>query len=140
VHAENDEKVEEDDRERYRKEVVALGEKLGRALPSARSGPAEQAIWEVYAGTEKLIAVLKLRLDYETPGVFAELPKASDPVKLLEDACEVLSKGAEEISRGNLIESIETLRTARNALRSYLTERQKSATKRVRNLRGEPPV
>ncbi len=64
--------MSEADRERYRKDVLSLAERLSGAGD-------ENAVWDVYAGTEKLIAVLKFRLDYETPGVFTKLPDASDP-------------------------------------------------------------
>jgi hypothetical protein len=123
--------VDEFDRQRYRDEVISLAERLAGA-------DAENAVWDVYAGTEKLIAILKFRLDYETPGVFTRLPDASDPAKLLKDAGELLSKASDEIARGRLVLSIGTLRKARNNLRSYLTDRRKSATRRERKARGEP--
>jgi len=81
---------------------------------------------------------MKFSLDYETPGVFATLPDASDPAKLLRDARELLSKAADEISKGRLVESIGTLRKARNGLRSYLIEKRKSVIKSQRRPRGEP--
>jgi hypothetical protein len=96
----------------------------------------EDEVWEVYAGAEKLIAILKFRLDYETPGVFTKLPDASDPARLIEDASELLARSAQEIGRGSLVESVETLRKARNNLRSYLTERRTSATRAARKARG----
>ena len=96
-------------------------------------GDDEDAVWGVYAGTERLIAILRFRLDYETPGVFAELPDAGDLTRLLEDARELLLVASEEIAQGRLIESIATLRKARNGLRSYLTEIRRSATRREGN-------
>jgi hypothetical protein len=129
------------ERDGYNEEVVSLRKRLADALPSAGGGePVEQAVWEVYAGTEKLIAVLKFRLDYETPGVFTKLPGASDPVKLVKDASELLSRAAEQIGEGRLVDSIETLRKARNNLRSYLTEKKKSATRAQRKERSNSAV
>jgi acyl-CoA reductase-like NAD-dependent aldehyde dehydrogenase len=110
------------ERESYRKEVVSLAERLAAA-------GAEAAVWEVYARTERLIASLKFRLDYETPGVFTTLPDASDRAKLLRAARELLSEAAEQIAEGELVASIGTLRKARNELRSYLSEIRKSATR-----------
>jgi hypothetical protein len=130
--------VEEADRERYRREAVSINAELTAAIPSRGTEEGELAIWRAYAGTEKLIAVLKFRLDYETPGAFTKLPDASDPEKLLEDATGLLSRSAEEISEGALAESIETLRKARNDLRSYLTERRRSATRAQRRSRRKP--
>jgi len=121
------------DLQRYREEVLALERKLAEALSSPGAGVSEQAVWEAYAGTEKLIAVLKFRLDYETPGVFTKLPEPSDPAKLLEGARELLSMAADEISARKGVKAIETLRKARNELRSYLTDKRKSATRRTRS-------
>ena len=106
----------------------------------ARAEVEESAVWAAYAGTEKLIAVLKFRLDYETPGVFTNLPDASDPEKLVSDARKFLSKSAEEISRGRVVESIETLRKARNNLRSYLAEKRKLAYREGRKSHVRPPA
>ena len=123
--------MDEVDRERYRDVVVSLAERLTGA-------DSEKEVWDVYTGTEKLIAIMKFTLDYETPGVFARLPDASDPTKLLRDAREHLSKAADEISKGRLFESIGTLRKARNGLRSYLIEKRKSVIKSRRSPRSEP--
>jgi len=100
----------------------------------------ERTVWEVYAGTEKLIAVLKFRLDYETPGVFTKLPDASEPVALLEEATALLSRAGDELSARKLVEAVETLRRARNNLRSYLTDKRKSATRTYKRARGIPPT
>ena len=100
----------------------------------------ERTVWEVYSGTEKLIAVLKFRLDYETPGVFTKLPDASRPVVLLNEASALLSKAGEELSSRKLVVAVETLRRARNNLRSYLTDKSKSATKASKAARGNPPM
>jgi len=124
--------VDEVDRERYRKDVLSLKERL------AGFDPEEQEIWEVYAATEKLIAILKFRLDYETPGVVTKLPEAGDRAKLLEASRELLSKAADEISKGRLVESIGTLRKARNGLRRYLIEKRRSVIKSRTSPRSEP--
>ena len=100
----------------------------------------ETTIWEVYAGTEKLVAVVKFRLDYETPGVFTNLPDASDPVALLGEAAALLSRAGDELSMRKLVEAVETLRRARNNLRSYLTDRRKSATRPEKRTRGRRPT
>jgi len=111
------------DRERYGRDVLSQVRRLETPEPDT-----EKTVWEVYAATEKLIAVLKFRLDYETPGVFAKLPSAADPAELLEGARALLSRAAAEIDRGELVPSVETLRKARNNLRSYLKDKRKSAT------------
>jgi hypothetical protein len=128
-----DEKVDEADRKRYRDEVLSFAGML------AGGDDLEKAVWDAYEGTERLIAVLKFRLDYETPGVFTRLPDASDPAKLLAGARESLAKAAGQISKGRLVESIGTLRKARNGLRSYLIDKRKSVIK-SRSPHGAPPA
>jgi hypothetical protein len=122
------EKVKEADRERYSREVALLGARLADAISSGGAVD-EGAVWEVYSRVEMLIAVLKFRLDYETPGVFTRLPDAKDPLRLLENARELLSKSEGEISGLRLVDAVETLRSARNDLRSYLTAKRKAATR-----------
>jgi len=129
--------VREPDRVRYQKEAVSLQKLLVVAL-SAPAAIDEQSVWEVYARTEKLIAVLKFRLDYETPGAFTKLPDAGEPVALLEEAGALLSRAGNEISVRKLVEAVETLRRARNNLRSYLTDKRKSATKADKRARSSP--
>jgi hypothetical protein len=80
--------------------------------------------------------VLKFRLDYETPGVFTKLPDSGEPVHLLEEAGALLSRAGNEISERKLVEAVETLRRARNNLRSYLTEKSRSATRVDKRARG----
>ncbi len=123
----------EADRERYRREVLSLAGRL--EAPDAET---EDTVWQVYAATEKLIAVLKFRLDYETPGVFAKLPDAGPPAKLVEDARGLLSKAAEEIGQGSLVRSIETLRKARNNLRRYLVDKKRPRSRT--GPRGDAPA
>ena len=118
---------------RYRDELVALGETLADG-----ADPSGQAVWEAYAGTEKLIAVLRFRLDYETPGLVTRLPDAKDPEKLLEDARQLLSRAADQVLRGKLVEAIETMRKARNNLRSYLVDSRRSATRAGRKEVAKP--
>jgi hypothetical protein len=112
--------VGEADLERYAGEALSLAGRL-----EGPGAEAEETVWEVYAATEKLIAILKFRLDYETPGVFAKLPDADDPGKLVEDAQRLLAKAASEIGQGNLLPSIETLRKARNYLRRFLIDKKR---------------
>jgi hypothetical protein len=130
--------MERGERERYQKEVLALEKKLAAALAAGGADVDETAVWEVYSGTEKVIAVLKFRLDYETPGIFTELPDAGDPVELLKGALELLSRSAKEISGRKMVEAVETLRKARNGLRSYLTDKRKAASRAQRRARAVP--
>lgn len=120
------------ERERFKGEVEALARRL------AAGDPDEDRIWEAYSSLEKVIAVLKFRLDYETPGVAVRLPQASDSRKLVEEAKTLLSAAVEELERDRPSESIETLRKARNGLRALLRE---SRLKRERSRRkGAMPL
>jgi hypothetical protein len=125
--------VGEADRERYRREALSLAGRLEG--PGAET---EDDVWQVYAATEKLIAMLKFRLDYETPGIFAKLPEADEPAKLVEAARRLLSKAAVEISEEKLVLSIETLRKARNNLRRYLVDNKRPRP--TTGLRGDTPA
>ncbi len=80
--------------------------------------------------------MLKFKLDYETPGVFTKLPDSGEPVALLEEAGAFLSRAGKELSVRELVEAVETLRKARNNLRSYLIAKSKSATKADKRVRS----
>jgi hypothetical protein len=123
----------------YRKsleDALSLKKKLAEAIASAGDeSPDEDVVWALYAGTEKLVAVLKFKLGYETPGTFAKLPAAKNPKALLEGAERLLSLSAEEISRRKLIGAVESLREARNNLRAYLADKRRSRLKSQRESR-----
>ncbi|MDA4117479.1 MAG: hypothetical protein OK455_03960 [Thaumarchaeota archaeon] len=119
---------------RFREEASSLSAKLAESTSSAQP-PDDTAIWKVYAKTEKLIAVLKFRIEYEAPGRFAKLPATSEEKKLLEDALRSLAMSAEDISSHRLKEAVESLRDARNNLRAYLILKRKSSLKAHRDAR-----
>jgi hypothetical protein len=93
----------------------------GIADSLARDGTSPEEVWQVYARLEKTIAVLKFKLDYETPGLSTKLPPANDRGRLLEDARVQIIRSASELGSGDFESAIETLRRARNDLRSLLT-------------------
>lgn len=130
--------MKEADRERYGREVAILESKLAGATSSGGSAVDDSAVWDVYSGVERLVAVLKFRLDYETPGAFTKLPEADDPARLLGEARELLALSGEEISGRKLVDAVGTLRRARNNLRGYLTSKRKAATRADRTARGGP--
>jgi hypothetical protein len=108
-------------------ELAELSESLGKivaALPSRP--PTEMDVWTVYAGTEKVVAILKLRLGVERPGVFSELPKAQRSVDLLPIALERMTHGTGEIKEKRLLDGLNDLRVARDHLRAYLSEERKA--------------
>jgi hypothetical protein len=131
-----DEKVSKADRERYLKQLVLLRTKLADTISPGAAAFDDDAVWDVYSGVEMLIAVLKFRLDYETPGVFTKLPDAKDPRRLLEEARALLSHSEGEISGLRLEDAVETLRKARNNLRSILAANRRAATRADRPARS----
>jgi len=122
---------------RYLQEAITVEADLRKTL-AAPGSLDDEAIWFAYARTEKLIAVMKFRIGFETPGIYAELPDASDAPRILEEARALLAEGAEEISRNRPIEAIKTLRKARNNLRSYLARKARSSDRPRRRTRRKP--
>jgi hypothetical protein len=120
--------------ERYRNDLSLLRAKLVAALAARESGIDEDAVWSAYAGVEKLIAVLRFRLGYETPARFSRLPSEKegddDASLLLDRASDLLTTALDEMAAGRLVGAVETLRSARNDLRGYLTSKRKAATRR----------
>ena len=125
--ASGDEKIGAADRTRYSGEAVDSARKVAQAVSGGETQAGEQAVWEAYAGTEKLIAVLRFRLDYETPGAFVELPDSGDRRANLEKAESILLESARLIKAGRISDSIPELRKARNILRAYLISSRKNS-------------
>ena len=89
--------------------------------------PDERRVWPVYLAVEKSIALLKLRLSVERPGRFVVTRKSleEDWTLLLERASKALPEGLRFLEEGSLNEALESLRTSRNCLRSYLRDRRR---------------
>jgi hypothetical protein len=126
--------VSEAHRQRYRDDLSLSRAKLVAALAVRESGIDEDAVWSAYVGVEKLIAVLRFRLGYETPARFSQLPSEKegddDASFLLDLASDLLTTAVDEMAAGELVGAVETLRSVRNDLRGYLTSRRKAATRR----------
>jgi hypothetical protein len=107
-------------------EVATIGASL-RAIVDGLPGqaPTEMQVWSVYAGTEKVVAILKFRLRAERPGVFSTLPESRVPLDLLPVALAMVNQAADEIRAAKLVEGLESLRGARDRLRAYLTTERK---------------
>jgi len=107
-------------------EIAELSESLGSLVEGLESRPpTEMQVWTIYAGTEKVVAILKFRMGVERPGVFSVLPKAQRPVELLPVALERMTEGARKIRDNQLAGGLEALRGARDHLRAYLSDERK---------------
>jgi len=103
------------------------------ALLENGSDPPEADVWKIYSGTEMVIAKLKARLDFETPGVRFTLPKAKDSWRtLLVESRAQLSSSLAALSSGEAVEAVGLMRGARNLLRAYLTEKRRAVTRKKR--------
>jgi hypothetical protein len=101
------------------------------ALLERDGDPPEMDVWKVYAGTELVVAKLKARLGFETPGVHFKLPKAKDSWRtLLVESRTKLESGLAALSRGEPVEAVGILREGRNLLRGYLTEKRRAVTRK----------
>ena len=87
--------------------------------------PTEIQVWTVYAGTEKVVAILKFRLGVERPGVFTELPSFQRSTELLPVALEKMTDATQKIRSNQLVDGLAALRSARDNLRAYLSEERR---------------
>ncbi len=121
---------------RFLEDLASLKGDLAQIISAAGpEGFDEGKVWSLYARTEKLVAVLKFRLGYETPATFAKLPRAREPKALLEEAERLLSVSRDEISGGRMTEAVDAIRRARNNLRACLADRRRSLLKGEREAR-----
>lgn len=109
------------------RELATLRGSLERIVEKMGSGPpVEFEVWSVYARTEKTVAILKLRMDVERPGVFTELPTADQAEDFLPKALGLMERASVEIEDDKLTDGLESLRGARNNLRAYLSEQART--------------
>jgi hypothetical protein len=112
--------------EDIRQELAGLVVTLGALVDSlSAAAPTENQVWAIYAGAEKAVAKLKLRLGVERPGEFQEIPTSKKPEEFLTMSLERMNDGAAKMDERHLVESLESLRMSRNYLRGYLAERRK---------------
>jgi hypothetical protein len=112
--------------EDLRQALALLSDELSSLVEDRpASPPGEQQVWPIYSGMEKTVAKLKLRLGVERPGVFQEVPTSKTPELLLTLALERMKGGIQKMDERHLLESLESLREARNYLRGYLSEKHK---------------
>ena len=100
---------------------------------SRDGSPEEKKVWLVYLTVEKSVALLKLHLSVESPGLFVTIKSGpKDWGGLLTRASKSLGDGRRLLEEGKLEEALETLRTSRNCLRAVLRDRRKLRLKAVR--------
>ena len=101
---------------------------------ASRDGsPEEKKVWLVYLTVEKSVALLKLHLSVESPGLFVTIRSGpKDWEGLLARASQSLGDGRRLLEEGKLEDALETLRTSRNCLRVVLRDRRKLRLRAVR--------
>ena len=88
--------------------------------------PEEKKVWLVYLKVEKSVALVKLYLSVESPGLFVTIKSGpKEWAELLARATRSLGDGRRLLEEGKLEEALETLRTSRNCLRVFLRDRRK---------------
>src|SRR5256712_556604 len=109
---------------------------LLKSLIGAASGdgpPEEKKVWLVYLAVEKSVALLKLHLSVESPGLFVTIKSGSkDWAGLLAIASRTLADGRRHLEEGRLEEALETLRSSRNCLRVFLRDSRKLRLRALR--------
>jgi len=100
----------------------------------SRDGPPEEKkVWLVYLSVEKSVALLKLHLSIESPGLFVTIkggPK--EWAGLLARASRALADGRSLLEEGRLEDALENLRRSRNCLRVFLRDRRRLRLRAVR--------
>ena len=109
---------------------------LLKSLVGSGSGggpPEEKKVWLVYLSVEKSVALLKLYLSIESPGLFLTIKSGpKEWAVLLARATEALADGRRLLEEGRLEDALETLRTSRNCLRLFLRGRRKLRLRALR--------
>ena len=86
----------------------------------------EKKVWLAYLTVEKSVALLKLYLSIESPGLFVTIKSGpKEWAGLLARASQALADGRRLLEEGRLEEALETLRSSRNCLRVVLRDRRK---------------
>ena len=108
---------------------------LKRLVGSGSGGgpPEEKKVWLVYLSVEKSVALLKLYLSIESPGLFVTIKSGSTEWAVsLARASQALADGRRLLEEGRLEDALETLRTSRNCLRVFLRDRRKLRLRALR--------
>ena len=124
--------------------IAELTESLTSVVGRSRAAaPGEMEVWPLYALAEKTVAKMKLRLGVERPGVLSEIPRSKVPSEFLEAALKSLRAAGSQVSEGELVVALESLRSARTFLRAYLAElarvRSRQARMAARSSRSSSP-
>lgn len=126
-------------------EVLAEVREMRRAIADLVGAPLtpeiDNSVWSIYARCERLVGILKFRLDVERPGSFLELPRSETPGDFLGPAAEALRLSDDALSSENYVQALDHLRTARTNLRAYLSSRRRIRMRLTRKSRprARPP-
>ncbi len=99
----------------------------------------DNSVWSLYAKCERLVGIIKFRLDVERPGSFLELPRSEMPGVFLRPASEALEMADEALANERYADALEWLRTARTNLRAYLASKRRIRMRSTRKARPRRP-
>ncbi len=120
-------------------EVREMRRSLANLIGAPENSETESSIWSLYARCERLVGILKFRLEVERPGSFLELPRSEVPADFLRPAGEALGVVDDALSNDKYLEALDSLRTARTNLRAYLSSKRRIRMRSARKSRPRRP-
>ncbi len=108
------------------KELRGLLEKVVGTMETSEEEALEATVWLLYARLERLVAIMKLRLSIEQPGILLRVPKPRASVAEFLVAALESMREADGLSTSSVNEQVlRSVQTARNALRAFLVEKRR---------------
>jgi len=104
----------------------------GVVARTAKKPAGEGDVWSLYARSERLAAVLKIRLGVERPGVFLKIPRSDNPQEFVSLALDSLRDAIAALETARQLDGLESIRTARTYLRAFLADGRRAAMRAKR--------
>lgn len=121
------------------REIRASLEKVVETMATSEEEALEATVWLLYARLERLVAIMKLRLSIEQPGILLRVPRPRTSVaEFLVAALESVRETDGLSTPTENGQALRPLQTARNALRAFLAEerRMRMAEKKKSRMRA----
>ncbi len=108
------------------KELRGSIEKVVETMETSEEEALEATVWLLYARLERLVAIMKLRLSIEQPGILLRVPKPRASVAEFLAAALESMREVDGLSTPRDNERVlRSVQTARNALRAFLAEKRR---------------